>query len=165
MRRPPRDPNEPILTRRSWIEMAGFSALITMAVLGALALAYLGLGMQQGRAVKISFLTLAFAQLWHVFNMRDQGSSFLDNKVVRNRWIWGALALCTALLLAAVYVPGLNTLLRVEDPGLHGWGLVLGASLLPWLAGQVFRSWKTRLNGCSNNGRAGDKPRILIEGE
>ena len=91
MRRPPRDPNEPILTRRSWIEMAGFSALITMAVLGALALAYLGLGMQQGRAVKISFLTLAFAQLWHVFNMRDQGSSFLDNKVVRNRWLGGPL--------------------------------------------------------------------------
>ena len=142
MKHPPRDPEEPILTRRHWIEMGGFSALITISVLGVLALALAGLGMEQERAVTVSFLTLAFAQLWHVFNMRDWGSGFVDNEVVRNPWIWGALALCTALLVAAVYVPGLNTLLRVEDPGLAGWGLVLGASLLPWVVGQGFKSWK-----------------------
>jgi Ca2+-transporting ATPase len=141
MKRLPRDPQEPILTRRHWLEMGGFSALITAAVLGAMALALAGLGMEQDRAVTISFLTLAFAQLWHVFNMRDQGSSFSGNEVIRNPWIWGALALCTALLVAAVYMPSLNTLLKVEDPGLVGWGLILGASLLPWLVGQIFRSW------------------------
>jgi Ca2+-transporting ATPase len=140
MKRPPRDPKEPILTRRHWIEMGGFSALITVAVLGVLALALVGLGMQQERAVTISFLTLAFAQLWHVFNMRDRGSGFADNEVVRNPWIWGALVLCTALLVAAVYLPGLSSLLRVEDPGLAGWALVLGASLLPWVVGQIFKS-------------------------
>jgi Ca2+-transporting ATPase len=106
-----------------------------------MAAALLGLGMGQQRAVTISFLTLAFAQLWHVFNMRDQGSGFVDNEVVRNPWVWAALVLCIALLVAAVYVPGLNTLLKVEDPGLTGWGLVLGASLIPWVIGQIFRSW------------------------
>ncbi|MGD2041010.1 MAG: cation-transporting P-type ATPase, partial [Anaerolineae bacterium] len=141
MKRPPRDPQEPILTGRHWIKMGGFSVLITITVLGVLAVSLLGLGMEQQRAVTISFLTLAFAQLWHVFNMRDQGSGFLDNEVMRNPWVWGALALCTTLLLAAVYVPGLNTLLKVEDPGLVGWALVLGASLFPWAAGQIFRSW------------------------
>jgi len=141
MKRPPRDPKEPILTRRHWIEMGGFSGLITAAVLGVLVLALVGLGMEQERAVTISFLTLAFAPLWHVFNMRDRGSRFLSNEVVRNRWVWGALVLCTGLLVAAVYMPGLNTLLKVKDPGLTGWGLVLGASLLPWLVGQIFRSW------------------------
>ena len=141
MKRPPRDPEEPILTRRHWIKMGGFSLLITFSVLGVMATALLGLGMDQQRAVTISFLTLAFAQLWHVFNMRDQGSGFVDNEVVRNPWVWAALVLCIALLVAAVYVPGLNTLLKVEDPGLTGWGLVLGASLIPWVIGQIFRSW------------------------
>jgi len=120
MQRPPRDPDEAILTRRHWIELGGFSTLITVAVLGALTLALTWLGMDQGRAVTISFLTLAFAQLWHVFNMRGQGSSFLSNEVTRNPWIWGALALCTALLVMAVYVPGLSAVLKVEDPGLAG---------------------------------------------
>jgi Ca2+-transporting ATPase len=141
MKRPPRDPQEPILTGRHWIKMGGFSVLITITVLGVLAVSLLGFGMEQQRAVTISFLTLAFAQLWHVFNMRDQGSGFLDNEVMRNPWVWAALALCTTLLFAAVYVPGLNTLLKVKDPGLVGWALVLGASLLPWAAGQIFRSW------------------------
>jgi Ca2+-transporting ATPase len=131
--------------------MGGFSALITVSVLGVLALALGLLDMEQQRAVTISFLTLAFAQLWHVFNMRDRGSSFASNEVVRNPWVWGALALCTGLLVAAVYVPGLNTLLKVEDPGLLGWGLVVGASLLPWIAGQIYRSWdpKRSLTGSS----------------
>jgi Ca2+-transporting ATPase len=144
MKRPPRDPREPIVTRRHWVEMGGFSTLITFVVLGALALTLVGLDMQQDRAVTISFLTLAFAQLWHVFNMRNQGSGFSSNEVVRNPWVWGALLLCTGLLLAAVYVPGLNSLLKVQDPGPVGWALVLGASLLPWAVGQIFRSWKRR---------------------
>ena len=142
MKRPPRDPKEPILTRRHWIELVGFSGLITISVLGILALALVGLGMEREKAVTISFLTLAFAQLWHVFNMRDRGSGFFDNELVRNPWLWGALALCIGLLVAAVYVPGLNTLLKVEDPGLAGWGLVLAASLLPWVVGQGLKSWK-----------------------
>jgi Ca2+-transporting ATPase len=140
MHRPPRNPQEPILTRRHWVEMGGFSALITFSVLGVMAIALAGLGMARERAVTISFLTLAFAQLWHVFNMRDQGTGFIDNEIVRNPWVWGALVLCAVLLLAAVYLPGLNTVLKVVDPGLTGWGLVLGASLLPYFLGQIYRS-------------------------
>jgi Ca2+-transporting ATPase len=140
MHRPPRDPKEPILTRHHWVEMSGFSALITFSVLGVMAVALTSLGMVRERAVTISFLTLAFAQLWHVFNMRDRGTDLLENEIVRNPWVWGALILCTALLLAAVYVPGLNTVLKVVDPGLTGWGLVLGASLLPFVLGQIYKS-------------------------
>ena len=140
MRHPPRNPKEPILTRRHWVEMGGFSALITFSVLGVMAVALTGLGMVRERAVTISFLTLAFAQLWHVFNMRDRGTGIIDNEIVHNPWIWGALVLCSALLLAAVYVPGLNTVLKMVDPGLTGWGLVLGASFLPYILGQIYKS-------------------------
>jgi Ca2+-transporting ATPase len=141
MDRPPRDPQEPILTQRHWYEIGGFSAVMTVSVLGALALALAGLGLSEERAVTISFLTLAFAQLWHVFNMRRPGSSFTKNVLVRNPWVWGALALCTGLLAAAVYLPGLSVLLKTTDPGLVGWSIILVFSLLPWVAGQVYRSF------------------------
>jgi Ca2+-transporting ATPase len=140
MQRPPRDPDEPILTRFHWLSVGSYSLLITAAVLGAFALAFTWLDMEQDRAVTVSFLTLAFAQLWHVFNMRDRDSGFIDNEIVRNPWVWGALALCTALLIAAVYLPGLNTLLSVVDPGIEGWLLVMTASILPWVIGQVFKA-------------------------
>ena len=139
MQRPPRDPQEPILVRDHWLTMGVYSLFITAAVLGVFALALTWLDMDNNQAVTVSFLTLAFAQLWHVFNMRDRASGLLDNEIVENPWIWGALGLCLLLLLAAVYVPGLNTVLKVTDPGLSGWSLVAAASLLPLIAGQVLK--------------------------
>jgi len=139
MKRPPRDPKEPIMTRSHWYRMGGYGLLITMVVLGALALALMWLGMAQERAVTVSFLTLAFAQLWHVFNMRDRESNVLRNEITGNRYVWGALSLCTLLLLLAVYLPGLSDVLKVVDPGLSGWGLVAIMSLLPLVVGQVLK--------------------------
>jgi len=143
MDRPPRAPGEPILTRAHWMRTGGFGLLITAAVLGSLAWAIKGLGMEATRAVTVSFLTLAFAQLWHVFNMRESGSAFLCNDVTRNRWVWGALGLCAALLVAAVYVPPLAHVLKLARPGLSGWLSVAGMSLVPWALGQAWNSLRS----------------------
>jgi Ca2+-transporting ATPase len=137
MERPPRDPGEPIMTSRHWLSVAGYGLVITFSVLGSFALAFVWLGLGESRAVTISFLTLAFAQLWHVFDMRDPGSSFLRNDVTQNSYVWGALALCVGLLLSAVYIPGLADVLNIVDPSVKGWALVIGMSLIPWAAGQV----------------------------
>jgi Ca2+-transporting ATPase len=137
MKHPPRNPREPVLTSRHWWMLAGFSGLITLSVLGSLFIALVVIGMGQDQAVTVSFLTLAFAQLWHVFNIRNRDSRFLVNEITRNAHVWGALALCSVLLMGAVFVPGLATVLRVINPGWKGWLVVLGMSLVPWLVGQI----------------------------
>jgi Ca2+-transporting ATPase len=137
MTRPPRDPGEPILTRRHWVFIVGYGALITVATLGALVVARSWLMLPEREAVTISFLTLAFAQLWHVFNMRGPNSSALLNVVTANPFVWAALALCTALLLGAVYVPAIADLLKVVPPDGQGWSVALGMSLLPLFVGQL----------------------------
>jgi len=139
MERPPRDLEEPIMTSRRWLSVAGYGLVITVSVLGSFALAFTWLGLGESRAVTISFLTLAFAQLWHVFDMRDPGSNFLRNDVTENGYVWGALALCIGLLLSAVYIPGLADVLSVVDPSVKGWGLVIGMSFIPWGTGQVLK--------------------------
>jgi P-type Ca2+ transporter type 2C len=144
MKRPPRDPGESIMTRRHWYRMGGYGLLITAAVLGALALALKWLGMAREQAVTVSFLTLAFAQLWHVFNMRDRESNLLRNEITRNRYVWGALSLCILLLLLAVYLPGLSDVLKVADPGPSGWALVAVMSLLPLVLGQIGKMIRTK---------------------
>ena len=141
MERPPRDPKEPLLLRHHWWAIGGYSILITASVLGAFAIALLWFEMNTQRAVTISFLTLASCQLWHVFNMRSTKASFLRNEVTRNRFVWGALALCTILLLAAIYLPGLSDLLATIDPQPVGWLLVLGMSLFPWAVGQILKTF------------------------
>ena len=74
------------------------------------------------KAVTVSFLTLAFAQLWHVFNMRDPDSGLVHNEVTANPYVWAALAFCTLLLLGAVYLPGISTVLDLSGPGLARLG-------------------------------------------
>jgi Ca2+-transporting ATPase len=127
------------MARRHWFAVGGYGLLITLSVLGALALARTRLGMAENRAVTVSFLTLAFAQLWHVFDMRDPGSDWMRNDITRNVYVWGALALCVGLLLAAVYLPILAGILKVVNPGANGWALVMGMSLIPLVIGQVLK--------------------------
>jgi Ca2+-transporting ATPase len=144
MEQPPRDSKQPIMTHSHWLAVMGYGTLITFSVLGALALAVFWLNMAQSRAVTVSFLTLAFAQLWHVFNMRDSHSDFLRNEITRNRFVWGALLLCSALLLMTVYVPGLSHVLKVSNPGLAGWTVVIVMSLLPLAIGTMYRVLASR---------------------
>jgi Ca2+-transporting ATPase len=137
MKAPPRKRGDPIMNRRRWFTVAIYGFIITVAVLGAMAIALKFWGMSERQAVTISFLTLAFAQLWHVFNMRDKSSTLFNNAIVRNPFVWGALALCTLLLAATVYLPILARVLNVVNPGGRGWLLILVMSLLPMLAGQA----------------------------
>jgi Ca2+-transporting ATPase len=143
MRQPPRDPDEPVITRSHWISIGSYGALIMVCVLTAYALAFHWLDADTDRAVTISFLTLAFARLWHVFNMRAPGTSLIRNPITTNPYIWAALLLCTALLLSGTYVPGLSLVLDLVNPGTQGWALILGFSLLPLIFGQIAKTLQT----------------------
>jgi Ca2+-transporting ATPase len=136
---PPRDPKEPLITRRSWLGIAGYGALITASVLGALLIAVYGLGSGVKESVSVSFLTLAFAQIFHVFNMRGPGSALFSNEVTRNGYVWGALALCVFLTLAAVFIDPAAQVLGVVNPGRDGWILIAVMSLLPLVLGQALK--------------------------
>ena len=142
MNRPPRDPDESIMTRRHWGSVAGYGTIITFSVLGAFALAFRRFQFGQDRAVSISFLSLAFAQLWHVFNMRESAAGLVRNEVTQNPYVWGALALCTGLLLGAVYIPAAASLLNVSPPGSTGWTLIIVTSLTPLIVGQIVKEGK-----------------------
>jgi len=137
MKKPPRPSSEPILPKRGWYSIFGYGVLITFSVLLAFGLSFKVLGMEQRQAVTVSFLTLAMSQLWHVFNMRTNGTKLFKNEVVENPYIWAALGLCVLLLLSAVYVPLLSEVLKLTSPGRNGWILVVAASLIPCLIGQI----------------------------
>jgi len=114
------------------------SAASTGSAGGAFALALVVLELDERASVTVSFLTLAFAQLWHVFNMRDPDAGVLANDVVRNPWVWGALVLCAGLIAAAIYVPFLARTLHIVPPGAAEWLVILALSALPLAAGQAW---------------------------
>ncbi|WP_441251987.1 cation-translocating P-type ATPase [Tardiphaga sp. 71_E8_N1_1] len=137
LKRPPRSPKEPLLGRAQWIEISLHGAFLTMATFGALAAARYGLLLSETETVTVAFLTLAFSQLWHVFNMRDRRSSAVDNDVSRNPWLWGALALCAGIILVSVYSPYFARMLHVSPPGADAWVVISTMSVLPLIGGPL----------------------------
>jgi Ca2+-transporting ATPase len=137
MRRPPRDPREPLLNR-------AFAGLIVRqgALLAAATLFAFWVGMRWygsdgaglRHAVTIAFMTLALAQVAHALSARSQRRSAFDARLLTNGWLWAAMGVCVLMQLAAVYWPFLQRVLRTTPLTVADWGLVAGCALGPVLA-------------------------------
>ena len=138
--RPPRDPKEPILTRAHWRRVFALGAVLAAAVLSAYTGAGVLFGGDDPRTTSTAFVALALAQLWLVLAMRDRASHWAVNEVTRNRWVWGALALCLALVVLAVEWEPLAAVLAVAPPGPRGWLLAIGASAAPLVLVELYRA-------------------------
>jgi Ca2+-transporting ATPase len=135
MNRPPRNPQEAILSRRFLTSILVYASLITACVLGAFLWAHEEM---PERAVTVTFMTLALAQIFHLVNARA-GPVMSLAWFVGNRYAVGAIVVSAGLQLAAMYVEPLARTLRVVPLGPQQWAAVLVVSALPAIVGQGLR--------------------------
>jgi len=140
MKQAPKPPEEPILHRPSWVSIVVYAVLIAAWVSGAYLWGRFQWNLSFEICNNIAFFSLAFAQLLHVFNMRDHDEPFFNNQVTRNKFVWMALALCLALLLLAYFVPALSELLSFQSMGAREWLLIVGVSIASVLSIQGVKS-------------------------
>ncbi|MAS92771.1 MAG: ATPase [Verrucomicrobiales bacterium] len=144
---PPRPKNEGIMTGAEWKRTVVWGCILAACVLCGLLLSLEVLGLEEDAAITVSFLTLGFAKLTFVLNLRDVRSRVFNNEVLRNKWIWFSSAFCLALLCAAAYLPGLKDILSVVSPTLPAWGVILGLSVIPVVLGQIWLTLRRRKEG------------------
>ncbi len=148
MKHPPRDSNESLLTPRFIGLIAWQGVLLSGVTLGVF---YLGLRWYGNEAIGVqhattlAFMTLALAQVFHVFNARSQRRSAFDRRIFTNRWLWFAVLSCVLLQLSAVYLPFLRTVLRTSPLSLSDWSLVAVASLSPIVVVEAVKLLQWRL--------------------
>ena len=102
MKDPPRDPQEPILTKKLWRATVLYGLSITAAVIGVVAYTHFEMGLSAILVNNIAFYTLILAQLLNVFNLPRRKISFLKNEVTTNPWVWAASAF-SILVMVIVY--------------------------------------------------------------
>ena len=136
MKRPPRPPGEAILGWPQWRRLAIQGVVLSSGTFGAMLIGHM-VGLAGDALLTVTFLTIAFSQLWHVFNMRDPGTSVFSNEVVRNPWVWRALALCLLLLLLPAYLPFAAAVFHLVQPNAVMWAIILAMSLAPVVALQL----------------------------
>lgn len=72
----------------------------------------------------LAFFSLAFTQLFHVFNMRERTEYFFRNQVTQNHYIWIALGICFIILAAGYLIPVIRNTLELQQLALQDWMLV-----------------------------------------
>ncbi len=161
MRRPPRDPKADILDRPLIVSIFGFAALITVSTLAAYAVgaalhpadahnaassgaALSAHGGEASYAGTMCFMTIAMAQLVHVFNSRKERKALGAREWFGNRYVLGALVLVIGLQLLAVYAPFLQKVLKTRPLGARDWLVVAALALLPLAVGQLRRRFASR---------------------
>ncbi|MCC0030552.1 MAG: cation-transporting P-type ATPase [Brucellaceae bacterium] len=135
--RPPRPPSEPVLARKQWTAVAFHGVSIAAATLAALALALYEFGLTGDQTTTMCFYTLALAQLWHVFNMRNWRENLLTSRVTRNAYVWMALLLCVAILVVAHLQPTIAGALQLTALPADAWYAVAALSIAPLIVGEV----------------------------
>jgi Ca2+-transporting ATPase len=143
MERPPRPPDASLLDGPTVRSIGGYAALITVATLAAFLFGRFVRGYEPvdgvDPSVTLSFLTIALAQLFHAFNSRKERSALRGREWLANGYVLGAVVLTIVLQLAAVYVPGLQKVLRTAPPAAGDWLVIVACSLMPLAVGQVMR--------------------------
>jgi Ca2+-transporting ATPase len=140
LRRPPRDPAEPIVRRADFKRYGLESFTMTAASMASYgyAIARYGSGAQ---ASTVAFMTLIMAQLLHSYSCRsDRHSIFSEESLSPNRYLDWAIGGTGALQLATVAVPGLRSLLGTTPVGPLDLAVIGTGSVLPFLINEATKN-------------------------
>jgi Ca2+-transporting ATPase len=137
MRRPPRPPDEEILSRPFVRDVAVAAALIAAVTLAAFAIGHGGPAGGEPRAVTMCFVTLALTQALHLGNARSRSRVLAPAEALGNPWAIVAVALVVLLQVAAVEAAPLALVLRTVPLSLSDWVTVLALAAVPAVVGQL----------------------------
>ncbi len=139
MDRPPRDPKDLIVSNKGWVTVGLYSFLMTLAVIAAVLYCKEFLLIDNKTANNIAFLTLAFSQLFHVFNMASVQSKLFTNEITKNKFVWLAIIICAGLVLMVFAVPQMRMVLGLNILSSHMWTVTIIASLMPLFLVQLHK--------------------------
>ena len=139
MEQPPKDPKADIISNRKWLDITLYAIIITVSVMAALYYCKQIMKLDNESENNVAFITLAFSQLFHVFNMSSVGSKLFMNDVTKNKFVWLAILICTGIMVLIYLVPQMRLVLGLVELPVNVWLVCIVASLLPLLIIQIYK--------------------------
>lgn len=148
MENPPRDPKDLIVSNKNWITIFLYAATMTIAVIAAVIYCKQVISTDNKIANNIAFITLAFAQLFHVFNMSSAHSNLLVNEITKNKFVWIAVFICISLIILVYVIPQMRSALGLEVLSAEIWLVSVLAGLIPLVLVQTYKIiWGRKKSG------------------
>ncbi|MBX6312972.1 MAG: cation-translocating P-type ATPase [Isosphaeraceae bacterium] len=129
MRRRPRPPREPLITRRFGLLIVSQGLLIALATAVGFAVARREAGIEHARTVALSIM--AYAQLFFSFSCRSRSRTLPELGLFSNPYLFGGITISGLLQLSVVVLPFTRSVFDVTAYPGREWGLVLVLALMP----------------------------------
>lgn len=136
MRLKPRDPAEPLIDGNLKTMIVVQSLAIAATVLASFQYALATYNGDLAMARTFAFITLITTQIVCAYVARSEYYSAFALGFFSNKYLNGGVALSFGLLLLSVYGP-LHLIFKTIEPGLHEWGFLLVAAVIPFLITEV----------------------------
>jgi Ca2+-transporting ATPase len=139
MKQMPRNPSEPIISKRKWLTICVYAFAISLSVLSVFIFAHYKMNYSSQICNNIAFFSLAFAQLLHPFNLVSVKESFFKNEVTQNKFVWFAIVFCIIILFLGYFVFPFNQILSLQPLNMYAWLLIFVGSILHLFLIQVLK--------------------------
>ena len=90
----------------------------------------------------MAFVVLAFSELVHVFNIRNNKKSIFKTHPFNNKMLLGAIALSAALMLVILFVPALRHIFSIPVLPINNVLEIIGLVLAPIVIVELFKLFK-----------------------
>jgi Ca2+-transporting ATPase len=131
MRKPPREPDEPIVGRKNGTIMVLqglFIAICTLSTFGFV-LYYENESIAEARTA--AFMVLACSQLFHAFNCRSNTESIFKLGFLTNPKLLLAVGISFILQVVITELPFSHAVFKTTDLGWQDWGMIILLSSFP----------------------------------
>ncbi len=151
MKRPPRDPQAPLLDRERFLAVCLQGTVMALAALAVFGISLSVLKDEVPFARTMTFTVLVLVQFLHAFSCRHERYSLFQIGVTTNRMLVGAV-LFSALLQAGILLsPWGQEIFKVVPLRADEWWLMVGLGLLPFLVTELWKTWKRMVEPVSGS--------------
>lgn len=147
MNQPPRDPQEPILDKKTSIRITVQSIAITIATIGAYqyGLHHFTEHSLEG-ARTIAFVTLILAELLRSYSARSESHTVMSIGMFSNRALTLGTVFSLFMTLIVVYIPFMRTLFHTVFLGAEEWSRIIPFALIPFIVGETYKLFHKSTN-------------------
>ncbi|HUU48825.1 MAG TPA: cation-transporting P-type ATPase [Nitrosopumilaceae archaeon] len=144
MKRPPRRPNSPILTKDLIIQISIVSVCILISAYGLFEWSIEnGSTVEQARTIAVN--TIVMIEIFYLFNCRSLTKSVLKMGFFSNKLIFLGVTVMILLQISFTYIPVMNEIFQSKPIGIDSWLKIIGVSLITFLIIEI-KKFVTRLN-------------------
>lgn len=147
MEQKPRDPKEPLLKSKQWQSVWIYAFIISICTLSSVFISqkviHGNIQTDSHYANNVLFFSLILCQLLHVFNMSSSKTSFFRSEVIKNKYVWYALALCALIIFLTFIIKPIGNAINIQTLAMPDLLVILISGLVSLILIQVLK--KTRI--------------------